>query len=465
MGKSNSRIFRVLSISFLLLFTLWTCKKEEASVSIAKPPTSVDTSYSQYGIPFDQMPATADIVMYEVNLRAFSANGDLPGVIARLDKLKSLGVNVIWLMPIHPIGKVNSVNSPYSVRDFKALSSEYGTLKDLRQLVEEAHFRGIAVIMDWVANHTAWDNAWIANKSWYTQDADGNIIHPPGTNWLDVADLNFSNSAMRASMIDAMKYWTLEANIDGFRCDYADGVPFDFWKQAFDTLRKLPNRDLLFLAEGDRPDHFEAGFDINLGWNFYGALKGVFQNQSANRMWNVHNQEYQNISGDNHFLRFTTNHDESAWDATPMTLFNGKEGALAASAISIFMGGVPLIYTGQEVGRVNTLPFFSNSPIDWNANADMLTEYQDLLGFYNYSSVARRGTNTNYPDVDVVAFKKSLNGDELLVITNIRNQEVTFQVPTALRNSTWFNPFSGASITLGSTLVLDKYQYLILKDQ
>ena len=458
-----SRISRSFFFSLLLFLTVMACKKEATPPSIVGPVPS-DETYRQYGEPFDQVPETGDIVMYEINLRAFSVNGDLPGVIQRLGDLQNLGINVIWLMPIHPIGDLKSVNSPYLVKDFKAVSSEYGALKDLRKLVEEAHKRGMAVIMDWVANHTAWDNAWLNNTSWYTQDGDGNIVHPPGTNWLDVADLNFDNTIMRASMIDAMKYWILEANVDGFRCDYADGVPFDFWKQAFDTLRSIPSRDLIFLAEGDRSDHFEAGFDINFGWDFYGALKGVFVNQSANRMWNVHNDEFQNVSGNNQFLRFTTNHDESAWDATPMTLFNGKEGALAASTISIFMGGVPLIYTGQEVGRLSTLPFFSNSPINWNANQDMLQEYEALLGFYNQSATARKGSNTNYPDVDVVAFKKALNGDEVLVITNTRNQQVSFQVPSALQNSTWTNPFDSSSVLLGSTLILDKYQYLILED-
>lgn len=458
-----TRISKYLFLSFLLLLTVIACKKDSEPASRPNP-APIDESYSQYGEPFKQVPSTPDIVMYEVNLRAFSADGDLPGVINRLDDLQNLGVNVIWLMPMHPIGEVNSVNSPYSVKDFKAVSSEYGSLADLRLLVEEAHTRGMAVIMDWVANHTAWDNAWITNKSWYTQDSDGNIVHPPGTNWLDVADLNFDNATMRANMIDAMKYWTLEANVDGFRCDYADGVPFDFWKEAFDTLRSIPNRDLIFLAEGGRSDHFEAGFDINFGWNFYGALKGVFASQSANRMWNVHNEEYENVSGSNQFLRFTTNHDESAWDATPMTLFNGKEGALAASSIAIFMGGVPLIYTGQEVGRVSTVPFFSNSPINWNANPEMLQEYQDLLAFYNKSAVARRGSNTNYPDVDVVAFKKTLNGDELLVISNTRNQQLSFQLPSALQNSSWTNPFDSSTVSLGSSLLLEEYQYLILEN-
>tara|TARA_R110002050_G_scaffold263024_1_gene403405 strand:+ start:3328 stop:4665 length:1338 start_codon:yes stop_codon:yes gene_type:complete len=440
------------------------CEKESAA-GTSNPITPIvnDSNYVQYGIPFTHLPASEDLVIYEVNLRAFSSSGDLQGVTNRLDQLQNLGVKVIWLMPIHPIGEVNSVNSPYSVKDFKAVSSEYGSLANLRTLTDEAHKRNMAIMMDWVANHTAWDNEWMVNKDWYTQDASGNVTHPPGTNWLDVADLNFSSTEMRLAMIDAMKYWILEANVDGFRCDYADGVPFDFWKQALDSLKAIPNRNLVLLAEGARADHFDAGFDLNYGWNFYGGLKNVFNGQSANRLWNINNEEYNNIAAGKHILRFSTNHDESAWDNTPMVLFNGKDGAIAASVISFYMGGVPLLYTGQEVGRLNPLPFFSNSPINWNANPDMLQEYQDLLALYSQSPSLRKGSITNYPDVDIVAFTKTLANEEFLILVNVRDITVNYSLPSALQNSQWTDALSGNTINLATTLALANYQYLVLK--
>lgn len=231
----NYLLFTIFSLAILI-----SCEQDSDPPPDDNNGNNNDTAY--HAIPFDNVPATVDVVMYEVNLRAFSSTGDLQGVINRLDEIKSLGVNVIWIMPIHPIGEINSVNSPYSVKDYKAVSSEYGTLEDLRNLTAEAHERDMAVIMDWIANHTAWDNEWINNKSWYTQDGNGNIVHPPGTNWLDVADLNYENMDMQNAMIDAMKYWILQANVDGFRCDYADGVPYEFWKRAIDTLTSLPER-------------------------------------------------------------------------------------------------------------------------------------------------------------------------------------------------------------------------------
>lgn len=458
--KSINQIILLILIFF---FTL-SCDKETVPIDDDdtgnNPPT-----VTQYGIPFGNIPANEDIVMYEINLRAFSQSGDIQGVINRLENLKDLGVNVIWLMPIHPIGEINSVNSPYSVKDYKAVSIEYGTLEDLRTLTDEAHKKDMAVIMDWVANHTAWDNSWINDKSWYTQDTDGNIIHPAGTNWQDVADLNFDNSAMREAMIDAMKYWVLEANIDGYRCDYADGVPFDFWKQVIDTLATIPSRDFVFLAEGSRADHFSAGFHLNYSWDYYGTMKAVFNGQSASNLFQTHTYEYSNISAGKHKLRFTTNHDESAWDETPMVLFNGKEGALAASVVSIFMGGVPLFYTGQEVGRVNTVPFFSNSPINWDDNPDMLQMYIDIMSFYIQSEVAKQGSLTNYANTNVVCFKKTFNDEEILVIANMRNNQLGYMLPGDIQNTNWTNILNNSEVALETSIQMSNYQFLILKKE
>lgn len=455
------KILSQISLLLIAFFLIASCNKEKTF-----PPDYPGTLPPADTIPQDTVAgdfAIKDIVMYEINLRAFSTTGDIQGVTNRLDELESLGVNVIWLMPIHPIGSINSVNSPYSVRDYLAVSPEYGTLDDLINLTREAHTRNISVIMDWVANHTAWDNLWINNTSWYTQDGSGNIVSPPGTNWADVADLNFSNADMRLTMIDAMKYWITTADVDGFRCDYADGVPFDFWKQAIDSLRAIAAKELIMLAEGNRGDHFTAGFDLNYGWSYYGTLKSVFDGQAATQIYQTHTSEYSSIPAGKHKLRFTTNHDESAWDATPMELFNGKDGALAASAVTIFMGGVPMIYTGQEVGRQSTVPFFSNSPINWSENPDMLEAYKNMMAFYTSSEAAKQGSITNYSNADVVCFKKAYNSEEILVIVNIRNNQIDFALPVDLINTTWKDALSGDDISLEASLALGNYKYFLLQ--
>lgn len=457
------QLIALLIFSWVLMAGLTSCQKDDDATGL---PSDDDLSpkYEQYGTPFDGVPAAEDVVMYEVNLRAFSSTGDLQGVIDGLDHIKELGVNVIWLMPIHPIGSVNSVNSPYSVKDFKAVSSEYGTLQDLRKLTDEAHERGMAVIMDWVANHTAWDNEWINNKSWYTQNADGEIVHPPGTNWMDVADLNFDNDLMREAMIDAMKYWLYEANIDGFRCDYADGVPFDFWQAAWQAIDSIPDRRFVRFAEGARKDHFEAGFDLCFGWSFYGAVKAVFDGQGVSRIFNTHNSEYTNVPEGKHWLRFTTNHDESAWDATPISLFNGVKGALAASVVTTFVGGVPLIYGSQEVGTANTIPFFSNSNINWNNNPEMLETYQAMFQFYSNSDAAKKGLMTVYQNSDIACFRKSWDGESILILANMRNADIDFDVPLELDQTSWTDALSGEAVLLSTSQSLQPYQFYILEE-
>ena len=427
------------------------CKPE-----VQEPPANV------YGTPFAGVPDAADAVVYEVNLRAFSGTGDLPGVTARLDYLASLGVNVIWLMPLHPQGEVNSVNSPYSIRDFQAVSPEYGTLEDLRALTDAAHARGMAVMMDWVANHTAWDHPWLDRPGWHTTDAAGNVVHPPGTNWLDVADLNFANAEMRAEMRAAMRYWVEQANVDGYRLDYADGVPADFWAEAVAELRALPGRKLLFLAEGDRDDHWASGMDLMFGWDVYERLGTVFvDGGNAASLFSTHLLENNGVPAGRRRLYYTTNHDESAWDVTPMQRFGSVEPCLAASAATLFLGGTPLIYTGQEVGRVATLPFFSNTVLDWNAEPEMLEAYRALFSAYRALPAARRGTAAQYATADVLAVRRSYEGQVVLVLVNVRSAAKTWPVPTALAG-TWVDGLAGGEVECSGAVELPAYGYRVL---
>ena len=452
----NRASFKILYPLVILAFSLFAgCKKEGSPDNQSSPRPQPEGEYTT--------PATSELLIYEVNLRAFSDEGTLKGVEQRMEHFKKLGVNMLWLMPVHPIGVKKGINSPYSVRNYYAVADEYGSKADFRDLVQTAHNQDIGIMMDWVANHTAWDHPWIANKSWYTQDAQGNIVHPPGTDWQDVADLNYSNSTMRDSMQRAMLYWVGEMEIDGFRCDYADGVPYDFWLATLDTLSRVSDKDLVFLAEGDRSDHFQAGFDLSFGWSFYGSLLQVFDGSPASDLVKSHKNRYANVPAGRQVLRFTTNHDESAWDATPITHFNGKDGALAASAATCAIGGVPLIYSSQEVGRSATLPFFSNDPINWDANLDMLQQYRRLYSFYHSSDALQKGDLTDFSHDEVVFVSRKASNTEVLAMVNVRNSRENSNMPFAFRQTTWQNALSGDTVTLGNALELDPYEYLFLK--
>ena len=444
------------------LLSLGACKSSPAVID--PPIINTNNDPVQYGTPFTGVPDARDVVIYQVNMRSFSSTRNFQGVISRLDSIKSLGVNVIYLMPIYPVGALKSVNSPYCVKDYKAVNAEFGTLADLRTLIDGAHTRGMTVILDWVANHTAWDNAWISNKSWYVQDNSGTIVSPTG--WTDVAQLNFQNAEMRKEMIKDMKFWVYTANCDGFRCDYADGPPADFWKQAIDTLRNIKTHKLLMMAEGTRADHYASGFNFTFGFRFYNQLKTIYSsNQPVTNIDNINAQEFPSgISDMNLVVRYITNHDVNSSDGTPLDLFGGSTGSMAAFVVAAYMKGVPMIYNGQEVGTSFRLVFpFTGSTIPWNQNPATVAEYKKIIAFRNNSVAIRRGTLTSYDNTNICAFTKTSATQTVLVISNLRSTAITFTLPAALANSSWQDAFTGNSVTLNTQIILAPYSYLVLK--
>jgi glycosidase len=459
-----------VNLLFLLLpvfFSLYSCgKNESSSPSIPPTPTVTDSTPAQYGTPFANVPNRQDATIYQVNIRAFSQTGNFAGVTARLDSIKALGVNVLYLMPIYPVGTVKSVNSPYCVKDYKTINSEFGTLADLRTLVDGAHSRNMSVILDWVANHTAWDNSWItAHKSWYAQDVSGNIVSPPG--FADVAQLNFSNDIMRLAMIADMKYWVYTANIDGFRCDFADNPPVAFWQQAIDTLRNISTHSLLLLAEGSRSANYTAGFDYNFGFSFYGNLKNIYSHHaSAQAIDNLNTTEYSGATNGQQVVRYITNHDVNSSDGTPLNLFGGKSGSLAAFTVVAFMKGVPMIYNGQEAGMTTPITFpFTTVKIDWTTGQDVTAAYKKIIAFRNKSNAIRQGDLTSFSNTDVCAFMKIKDTEKVLVIANLRNSSVTYTLPAAVANTTWKDALNSGTVTLTNQVILQPYKYMVMENQ
>jgi glycosidase len=405
--------------------------------------------------------ATTDLAFYEVNLRAY--NGIKFSQFApQLDSIKALGCNTVWFMPVFPVGVLKSVGqlgSPYAVRDYTTINPEFGTLADFKNLVAQAHARKLNIVLDWVANHTAWDHAWItAHPEWYTKNSAGVIQSPAGTNWADVADLNYNSTAMRLEMIKSLKFWVQETDIDGFRCDAANMVPGTFWKQAIDSLKAMPRlRPLIFLAEGDLPEQVTAGFQMTYGWNYYETLKKLFKSQArVSDLFSSHGGEYASTFANAQRLRFTTNHDETAWSSTPMALFGGKPGAIAASVITVGLGGVPLVYSGQEVGTTANTPIFTTSAINWTANPDMKAAYKQMLSFRAANAALRTGALTSYLDNNVVAFSRSTSKQQVLVLVNIRNATTDYTVPGGFVGPTWRTQEGGTEV-LSPQLSLPPY--------
>ena len=448
------------TLFIMMMLALFGCSKSKPVTPVVTPPATYKDP-AQYGTPFANVPATKDIVMYEINEKTFTP-ANFQGVDARLDSIKALGVNVIWLMPTYPIGVLKASGSPYAVKDYEGVNASFGSLDDLRALVAKAHSLGMAVILDWEANDTSWDNSWITDHpSWYVQDGSGNIQQL--STYTDVAALNFNNFDMRTAMIRAMKYWVFTANIDGYRCDFADNAPTDFWTQALDTLNTITTHKLIYLAEGTKGTEISAGFQISYAFSYYSTIKALYAGTSTpSGLFATNTAELASLPSPGVKLRYITNHDDASSDGSTISEYKGKQGALSAFVIAAYMGGVPLIYDSQEVGYPNGINFFNTIPVDYTANPDMVAAYKKILAFRAGHEAVKVGTLTPYTDASVVAFEKKSGTDDVLILVNATGSTVNYAVPPAVQGN-WTDGMSNTAATLSSQLSLTPYQYVVLK--
>lgn len=390
-----------------------------------------------------------DAVIYELNPRTFSREGTFNGVIAGLDSLKHLGVDVLWIMPIHPIAEVKKkggIGSPYAVRDYYAVNPAYGTKADFKRLVEAAHARGLKVILDVVANHTAWDNVMMRTPAYYRRDSSGAVVSP--YDWTDVAALNYANPALRQYMTDMLVYWAKEFALDGFRCDVAFEVPTDFWESARAAIERV-RPDIVMLAEAHKPELLTKAFDLDYAWPLHSALTEVFmQGAPATRLREVWQQEVAEFPVGALHLRISDDHDETRAIAR-----FGARGALAASALMFTLDGVPLLYQGMEVGdntESGDPALFEKLDVFW-ASAKRRPEfppfYHQLIAFRKAHSALRRGQvewmGNSEPD-RLVTFVRRDSSETLLVAINVSNRPLTGRVAMT-GTATDITPTRGAS--------------------
>jgi cyclomaltodextrinase / maltogenic alpha-amylase / neopullulanase len=399
--------------------------------------------------------------IYEIFPRDFSLAGNLGGVTAKLDELHGLGVNILWTMPIHPIGnkfRKGKFGSPYSVKDYYAVDPNYGTVSDYKQLVSEAHKRGMKVIMDLVADHTAWDSVMVQHPDYYKHDSKGNII-PPVPEWTDVAALDYSNPKLRHYMIAMLKYWVQTCNVDGFRCDAAAMVPTDFWKQVRIELTKV-KPDIILLAEASQPDLLTNAFDIDYSWPLLSAMDDVFIHKApASNIQRSWKESYAQFPKAALHMRIVDDHDT----LRAVTRY-GFDEALAASALMFTLDGVPLIYNGMETGDTNQSDggaLFQKWNISWSPenHPELRGLYRDLIqlrhqypAFYN----SRVGWLKNSDETNLVTFLRTDDNDELLIIINVSGRPVSGKVD--LNNVDGFVPVKITGLSSRSTDPLPMFQ-------
>ena len=400
--------------------------------------------------------------IYEVNLRQHTPQGTINAFIQDLDRIKNLGVDILWFMPVNPIGQLNrkgSLGSYYSVKDYKEFNPEFGSMADFKNMVKIAHSKGMYVILDWVANHTAWDNQWITDHpDWYTHDASGKII-PPVADWSDVADLNYNNKDMRAAMIDAMKFWVKECDIDGYRCDVAMEVPTDFWDQARAELDQI--KPVFMLAEAEQKDHHLKAFDMCYGWEFLHLMNGIAKGEkSPNDIDQYVTKKSTEFPKSTIHMYFTTNHDENTWNGTGPERYGKARNLYDVLAFTI--GGMPLIYSGQEGnemhpdGKPHRYRFFEKDTINFNqyTNSNL---YQTLLKAHHEIPALWNGADggtfnrIHTSNSKIYAYSRVKGESQVIVMLNFNEapQSTSFTdvIPSGIFNSI----FDGKGLALYAT--------------
>jgi glycosidase len=429
-------IWSILCISLLI-----ACREEPKTTENTEADTVVE-----YQPISNQDLETA--VIYEANIRQYSQAGTFNEFTKDIPQLKELGVEVIWLMPIFPISEKNRkakgdlmvadiedeeerkkyLGSYYAIADYTDVNTEFGTKEDLDKLITTAHENGMHVILDWVANHTGWDNNWITeHPEWYTQNDAGEIIHPEGTDWTDTADLNYGNKEMRAAMTAAMKYWVEEHDVDGFRCDVAHEVPTDFWNTNNAELEEV--KPLFMLAESEKKDLFETAFDMGYNWEGHHIMNELAQGNMDVTDWDAYMAKVDTVYPDQHILmNFITNHDENSWNGTVRERMG--DAADAMLAFQYVIPGMPLIYSGQEYGMDHRLKFFEKDSIP--KTKGRVWEQMEVLGKLKSNSPALHGgknaaayqrLETN-DDSKIYAIERSKNEETMYYIANFSDASI-----------------------------------------
>ena len=389
----------------------------------------------------------AHATIYEVNIRQYTPEGTFRAFEPHLPRLRKMGVDVLWIMPINPIShklRKGSLGSYYAVSDYGAINPEYGTLADFQHLVKAAHKQGFKVIVDWVANHTGWDNVWVQqHPGWYKRNAAGELEGYHYTDlsdhheevWADVIGLDYSKREVREGMIDAMAYWVKAADIDGFRCDVAWTLPVAFWDEARVKLDAI--KPMFMLAEADTPEMQTRAFDMTYDWKLYHLLIDVAKGKAdARNLARLFTDPARSYPAGAYRMTFTSDHDENSWNGTDSELYG--EGADAMAVLAATLPGMPLVYSGQEAGLDHRLKFFDKDQIDWRGYRREAF-YTRLLALKHQHPALASGMEPGNMEVietanpKVFAFRRVAKGDRVMVVVNLSAAPVVVTLPGAGR--------------------------------
>ncbi|MCU7619030.1 alpha-amylase family glycosyl hydrolase [Chryseobacterium sp. PBS4-4] len=410
--------------------------------------------------------------IYEANIRQYTPEGTFKAFEKHLPRLKKMGVDIIWLMPIHPIGELNrkgKLGSYYSVKDFKAVNPDFGTMEDLKNLVNKIHSMGMYIIIDWVGNHSAWDNPLaIEHPDWYTKTKEGKFQPTPWYDWDDVIDFDYDNPDFRKYMTDALKFWVKETNIDGYRCDVAGFIPVDFWENARTELDQI--KPVFMLAEWESRDLYRKSFDMTYSWSLWDKMKlATIEGKGASALFEYMAHDVNSFPYNSYRMTFTDNHDKNSWEGNQYSNF-GK-GLEAAMVFCSTVNGMPLIYSGQEAGLDRSLAFFEKDLIDWKEHKNSKI-YETLFNLKHKNQALWNGKwggemirvhNDNMNNV--LSFYREKNTDAVLPIINFSDKESSVNLDTKYFKGKYTELFSGKEITITQDQThfdIKPWQYLVL---
>ncbi|AWL12523.1 Alpha-amylase [Saliniradius amylolyticus] len=408
--------------------------------------------------------------IYQINTRQFTEAGTFAAAEEELPRLKKLGADILWLMPIHPIGEKNrkgKLGSPYSVRDYYGVNPEFGTLDDLKSFVDRAHELGMYVILDWVANHTAWDNPLVKqHPDWYERDWKGDFRPTPWWDWSDIIDLDYSKPEVRQYMTNAMKYWVKEADIDGYRADVAGFVPIEFWNNLRQQLDAI--KPVFMLAEWESRDLHAEAFDMTYAWSWFKAVHRITTGDAGlSELYIYYSWNESAFPKDSIRMTHVTNHDVNAWEGTMFENFG--DGLDAAIVLSVVGEGMPLIYNGQEAGNDKRLQFFDRDPIMWKPHP-IGALYKKLFALMKRNTALWHGhwgatmikVENSVPE-SVFSFVRQNDKDKVFALMNFsdRPQQVSF--PQSLHHGDYMDYFSGEAVSFGrgSELNIEPWGYRV----
>ena len=409
--------------------------------------------------------------IYEVNLRQYTSEGTFEAFESHLPRLKEMGIDIIWLMPIHPIGEKNrkgKMGSYYAVKDYYGINSEFGTAQDFQNLVDKIHDMGMYVILDWVANHSAWDNPLVEeHPEWYTKTKDGNFQPTPWYDWDDIIDFDYDQPGIREYMTKALEHWVREYNIDGYRCDVAGFMPLDFWNKVRSRLDTI--KPVFMLAEWESRDLHKSAFDMTYSWSLWNKLHDVtVGGKSINGLVEYMAHDVSTFPKDGYRMIFIDNHDKNSWEGNPFSNFG--EGLETSMVMAATVSGMPLVYSGQEAGLNRSLKFFDKDTIQWKDHK-FYNIYKKLFDLKHNNKALWNGKSGGqmvriYSDQmdKIISFSREKDDDQVISIFNFSNESVSVNLMTENFKGTFTDVFSGKIYKFKGEdkLTVQPWGYLVL---